>query len=315
MYRVWYYLISLVAVLGIVACESQKPSYVLSNGDMEDVLYDIHRAHFSFERENDSRENGAQQYALFQNVLKKHDVTQAEWDSSIVYYCRHTDELEKIYLNINDRLTYEASVIGASVGESNDTTDIWREEKNMLLTSIQPFTTQQWSIKTDTLLKAGEQLSLKFTALFARENARKNATCLIALRLGNDSIIKTQQMMNRTGIYDVNISDTEDLGIKEVMGLFMMQRDLGYSTALRSSDKEQILSIRDICLVHKLPENKKNKNIEKQQTTETTDSTESAPATVTEETAENSAIIQSDKQLPLPPNHGQLKVKRIKAVN
>lgn len=305
MVRAWYYLVCLTAMFMVVACESQKPAYVLSAGEMEDVLYDVHRAHFTFESGNDTRRDGAHQYALFHNVLTKHDVSQAEWDSSIVYYCRHTNELEKIYQNLNDRLTYEASSIGASVSETTDTTDIWHDEKNILLTSLPPFTTKQWSINTDTLLKAGERLSLKFTALYVRESERKNAVCVLALRLRNDSVITTMQTVNRTGIYNLTVSDGDGIGIKEVKGIFMMQKDYGYGSMSSSRNTEQVLSVREIRLVHELPDNMRNRK--PKSTTENADTVDTTNPSDGDKPV--SAPPSSDELLP-PPHGGKLQIRR-----
>lgn len=252
MRKVIFYILGVITMVIAASCTSSKPSYVLSDSEMEEVLYDIHRAHFTYERGSDSRNDGEQQYALFLNVLKKHSISTSEWDSTMVYYTRHSDELEDIYKSLNDRLEYEASAIGASKGESTDTTDIWSEDKNILLTAAQPFTTQQWSIKADTLLKAGERLTLKFTALYLHESEKKNATCVLAIRLKNDSVVVSHQAVNRTGIYSVNISDNESIGIKEIKGMFMMQKRVGYERNSRNDDERQVLCIREICLVHEL---------------------------------------------------------------
>lgn len=262
MQRTRFYILAVLAILLIMSCESSKPRYVLSSGDMEEVLYDMHRAHFSYERGNDTRSDGAQQYALFLNVLKKHGVSTKDWDSTMVYYTRHSDELEAIYANLNERLDYEASAIGASRGESADTTDIWSGDKNILLMASQPFTTRQWSIKADTLLKAGERITLKFTALYLHESERKYTGCVLAVRLANDSVVVSHQSISRTGIYTINVIDNDAIGIKEVKGMFMMHRLYGYESQAREIKDNQVLCIRDICLVHELPEGVKPSKVD-----------------------------------------------------
>lgn len=246
-----YILAMLIAMLlCMTACQPSRSDYVLSSGDMEDLLYDIHRAHFLVQDGKDTREDGSLQYALFLKVLEKHNVTQTEWDSSMVYYCRHSDELASIYKHLTSRLEREAEDIGANVTESDDSTNIWNGEQNFILTTYQPNTTRQWSIPTDTLLKAGEKLNLRFSALFLKPDESMHAECVLAVRLTNDSVVVTNQSINRTGIYNLRISDTEAQGIKEVKGMFMMYRNAIGGVSRNNEIPSQVLCIRDIVLLH-----------------------------------------------------------------
>lgn len=240
-----------MAILLAAACQPPRPSYVLDNGDMEDLLYDLHRAHFTFVNSNDSRQDGAQQYAMFLRVLEKHKVKPAEWDSSMVYYCCHADQLEDIYKDLAERLEREAEAVGAAVSAGSDTTNIWRGEQSMVLTSYQPYTTRQWSLPNDSLIDAGERITLRFTGLFLQPGEEMRAECVLAIRLQNDSVISTSQTLNRTGIYNISLTDNESLGIKEVKGMFMMRRgNLMGITASSGGKSSQILCVKDIVLLH-----------------------------------------------------------------
>lgn len=240
------------------ACQSDKAN-VLDDDKMEAVLYDIHRAHFVYKNGEDTRNDGAQQYALFLKVLEKHGVEQAQWDSSMVYYCSHADELAKIYDNLTVRLEREAELIGAATGEdSGDSTNIWRDERSIMVAGYLPYTTRQWSIAADTLLQPGEKLTLRFTGLFLQPALNMRAECLMAIRLKNDSVIVSHQLMSRTGIYNLSVTDTESVGIKEVKGMFMMHRS---NVVMGPSDEmpvAQVLYVKDIMLLHN-PQNEKPK--------------------------------------------------------
>lgn len=249
-----------LVLLLTAACQSDRSAFVLDDDDMEDLLYDIHRAHFTFKDGEDSRSDGAYQYALFLKVLEKHKVTQAEWDSTLVYYTCHANELQKIYTRLGERLEIEAQSIGAAVGEVGDSTNIWHDESNMILTAYQPYTTRQWSIRPDSLLKAGENLTLKFTGLYLQPSEVQRAECIFAMVLSNDSVVVTNQMISRTGLYTLRLSDSGELGIKELKGMFMMYQKNPNSFGVTTTDKfsTQILCVKDIKLLHELPEDKKS---------------------------------------------------------
>lgn len=233
----------------MIACESSRPSYVLDPDEMEDVLYDIHRAHFSYSGYNE-RVDGARQYALFLNVLKKHDVTQAEWDSSMVYYTRNAHQLERIYENLFGRVSNEAAAMGAGVGEVADTADVWNAERQMLLFDYAPYTTKTWTVKADSVLLPGERITLRFSGLFLSGNPTRYVTAVLALRLSNDSVVVRNQTCSMSGSNTLVVSDDEAIGIKSVYGMFMMQRTNSPSQSSDGKPQQQIFSIYDIRLTH-----------------------------------------------------------------
>lgn len=253
----------LIVTVCFSACSS-RPDYVLSNGDMEDVLYDIHKAHYLPEQMNESRSNGALQYALMLNVLKQHDVTQAEWDSSMVYYTRHADEMQDIYSNLMERLEYEASAMGASVAEGADSTDIWNADRHLLLIPNDLSSTYQWTLNCDTLLQKGEKATLRFQGLYLNDNAQRRATAVLVMRLSNDSVIVRQQMITQSAIYKLELSDDDAIGIKSLSGLFVISSSsLGMSggygdDSSKRNTSSQILSLTDIVLLHEPKEKPSN---------------------------------------------------------
>lgn len=80
---------------------SSKPSIVLSKNEMIDVMSDINLAHAIYNSEPSFRSNDAQKKALIANILDKHNITQAELDSSILWYADNI----KIYIEINDSIS------------------------------------------------------------------------------------------------------------------------------------------------------------------------------------------------------------------
>ena len=112
-------MICLVAVMALLFCVSScKPSLpggVLSKGKMTDILYDYHLA-LAMAHMDDNGDKG-QSLAYREAVLRKHDVTSAEFDSSMVYYMRHTELLEDVYKDLTDRYNNEITAMGGSAKE------------------------------------------------------------------------------------------------------------------------------------------------------------------------------------------------------
>lgn len=238
-------------LLALAACTS-RPDGVLSSGDMEDVLYDLHRAHFLPEQGDGSRYDGATQYALMLSVLRQHGVKRAEWDSSMVYYTRNADELEAIYASLSERLEYEASIMGTGSVTVTDTTDIWPGDRYVLLMQNDLAATHQWTLPTDTLLEPGEKVTLRFLGLFLNPDVQRRASVVLVMKLRNDSIVTRYQPATQTGIYSVELTDDNAVGIKSLSGLFMIHRPTVYSFGDNTPRGGgcQIFSIADLRLLH-----------------------------------------------------------------
>ncbi|MDR0540760.1 MAG: DUF4296 domain-containing protein [Dysgonamonadaceae bacterium] len=79
-----------------------KPAYVLSDKKMENVLFDLYIAETEI-NENSTvfRTDSAKMQNLLQSVFKKHKISQAKFDTSLVWYNAHVDR----YMKINTQLT------------------------------------------------------------------------------------------------------------------------------------------------------------------------------------------------------------------
>ena len=115
----WFVWVVLALVL-VTACKPSIPKGIIDPDDMEDFLYDYHlaRAIAAQHQTNDSRDFNETMY--HHAVLKKHGITQAELDSSFIYYYGHVERFAKIYQNVTKRLNEDAMELGASVGELGD---------------------------------------------------------------------------------------------------------------------------------------------------------------------------------------------------
>ena len=83
-------LIILCVLFAVVGC---RPRGVLSNREMRNVLYDLHRV------------DGALQVAgYYKNVLDKYGITQAQFDSSLVWFTDNPQIFNKIYPKVLERL-------------------------------------------------------------------------------------------------------------------------------------------------------------------------------------------------------------------
>ena len=257
-------MICLVAVMALLFCVSScKPSLpggVLSKGKMTDILYDYHLA-LAMAHMDDNGDKG-QSLAYREAVLRKHDVTSAEFDSSMVYYMRHTELLEDVYKDLTDRYNNEITAMGgsasaggefANLSATGDTANVWNLATSMVFMPVKPFNSTSFDIKVDSTFHKGDRLMLDFDAQFIYQDGMRNGVAMLAVQFGNDSIAQRTIMIQSTQHYSVELSDDDSLGIKSVKGYFMlMNGDNG--TGVSSQTTLKLMFLEHIKLIRMHPQ-------------------------------------------------------------
>ena len=81
-----------------------RPRGVLSNREMRNVLYDLHRADGAIQVAGYNYSHDQEVAAYYKNVLDKHGITQAQFDTSLVWYTDNPQIFNKIYPKVIERL-------------------------------------------------------------------------------------------------------------------------------------------------------------------------------------------------------------------
>lgn len=257
-------MICLVAVMALLfcvsSCKPSLPSGVLSKGKMTDILYDYHLA-LAMAHMDDNGDKG-QSLAYREAVLRKHDVTSAEFDSSMVYYMRHTELLEDVYKDLTDRYNNEITAMGGSAKEggefanlsaTGDTANVWNLAASMVFMPVKPFNSTSFDIKVDSTFHKGDRLMLDFDAQFIYQDGMRNGVAMLAVQFGNDSIAQRTIMIQNTQHYSVELSDDDSLGIKSVKGYFMLMND-DNGTDVSSQTTLKLMFLEHIKLIRMHPQ-------------------------------------------------------------
>ena len=85
----------------VVGC---RPRGILSNREMREVLYDLHRADGAIQVAGYNYSHDQEVIGYYKNVLDKHGITQAKFDSSLVWYTDNPQIFNKIYPRVVERL-------------------------------------------------------------------------------------------------------------------------------------------------------------------------------------------------------------------
>jgi hypothetical protein len=82
----------------IVSSCQNRPKEVLNRKNMEQLMYDIYIAEATLENDYGNFNTPEKKEAYINQIFRAHDVTQAEWDTSLSWYSDRID----LYLKMND---------------------------------------------------------------------------------------------------------------------------------------------------------------------------------------------------------------------
>ena len=110
----WVWLLGAAFMVG---CGKQVPEDIIQPDRMENILYDYH---LSISMGNNLSYSDNYQKEAYKNyVFEKYHITEADFDSSMVWYTRHTEELAGLYKKVGERFRSEkkthAGVAGVCV--------------------------------------------------------------------------------------------------------------------------------------------------------------------------------------------------------
>lgn len=184
----------LLCVVLLGSCREDRPSYVPGTNEMEDLLYDYHVVHSLARLSKDSAEVLSEAYS--EAVLRKYGLTQEEFDSSLVWYGRHTSELADIYKNLDKRMKGEIALLGELVDSdesfsalptSGDTANIWPGKSHYILSSPGLQNRLSFSIADDTLFLPKDKFEWHFNVHFVLPSGGRDAVVSMTLRYRDGS--------------------------------------------------------------------------------------------------------------------------------
>lgn len=88
-----------------------RPRNVLSMREMRRVLYDLHRTDGILQTKGMLYGHDEELARYYEAVLERHGVTQAQFDSSLVWYTDHPKRFSKVYPPVIKRLQAEADAL------------------------------------------------------------------------------------------------------------------------------------------------------------------------------------------------------------
>lgn len=222
----------LAVVLMLASCKPGVPGRYIQPGKMADILYEYHLAQSLFQQQGGDSMMLASYRA---NIFDRYEVSEAEFDSSMVYYTRHTRQLYEIYKKVSDRYGNELAAQGGSNSAfaqygtniaSGDTANIWKGDMCLVLTPYNTSGISTFEARADTSFHSGDRIILDFDAQFIYQEGVRTAVAVLTVTFGNDSVATEVRQLMSSSHYHMQVEDRAKLGIKNVRGYFMLGNNM-----------------------------------------------------------------------------------------
>lgn len=215
----------------LVGCGKQIPTDVIQPDRMENILYDYH---LSISMSNNLSYSDNYQKEAYKNyVFRKYSITEAEFDSSMVWYTRHTEELAAIYKRLGERFRKEKKQVQTllaqrenkpATSQPGDTVNVWYDRTIYWLTDTPLTDKVTFEIPADSNFKTKDAFLWSADYTFLSDAGRK-ATVGFNIMFDNDSVVGRVQEVIRSGIQSLYIKPDSAFAIKSVNGFIYYEDD------------------------------------------------------------------------------------------
>ena len=221
-------MICLTLLMG--SCKPSIPGKYLQPDEMADILYEYHIAEAITNATQSNDSIALRSYRT--SILEKHDVSQRDFDSSMVYYCRHTKLLEDVYEKISDRIDKESVAQGLEgtggyddISSSSDTTNIWNHDRTLVLSPYASTNSYSFELKADTAFHEGDGFGLDFDAQFIYQDGMRSAVAVMVVIYEGDSVATATSQITSSAHYHLQISNEGGLKVKSVKGFWLINKE------------------------------------------------------------------------------------------
>ncbi len=156
----------LLVAAGVVACH-RVPSHVLAPDDMAQLMADIRMADAVVSIQNDDYNSDARKLALKEAVFRRHGVTEAQFDTSLVWYGHNVDRFQEVndltieILEQRLKVASEKAAGEAALTVSGDSVDLWNGSPVRIFTPRTAADRVAFGFDTDRNAMRGDTYTLR----------------------------------------------------------------------------------------------------------------------------------------------------------
>lgn len=215
-------------VFSIFISGCSRPKGVLNSTDMENVLVEMHMLEGTLNAAGMGY-NPEEKDKYFAALLQKNNVTQAEFDSSLVWYTKNPKRFERVYINVMARIDtikndvnhrkYHPIDSANTVNEIN----LWNKATKYVLTKDSARTTLSFEIKNNDLM-IKDFYELSFIRRVAPSDSSLNPYVVMHINYLNGTVDSIYSKTINDSIarkYSLKLRVRKDLKVKSITGLLL----------------------------------------------------------------------------------------------
>ena len=216
-------------LLLLVSCHRKQPVGVISERDMQAILYDYHLAK-AMAFQTDSVEYYKRYYFL--EVLKKYHTSESSFENSMLWYSQHTDLLYKIYDKINKQLNRESMALGVITSDSHyysslsnvgDTANIWDGRSYFVLSPVGFNNRFTFHINADSTSRPGDTYLWHMVSKFVFAEGQRDAIFNMSVTYANDSVQSVNVPVHGDGEFKCELRTAENVDVKSIQGFVFLK--------------------------------------------------------------------------------------------
>ena len=212
---------TLIACLALLSsCGKEIPDEIIQPSKMEKILYDYHLTMGMSDNSKNTEKEARKKY-----IFQKHGITAADFDSSMVWYTRESQELMSIYENLNKRFKREYEHVERLLESreeantrsfaSGDTVDIWMKEDILWFTKAPLNNRLTFEIKADSTFHPRDAFNWNMNYYFMAEG---EAIMGLNVIYENDSVIGMTKSITESGPQSIYLHTDSAYNIKALNG-------------------------------------------------------------------------------------------------
>lgn len=167
---------------------------MLNQNDMTNILVDMHKTDAMLNEENQSYNHYSHKAPYYKFILKKYGITQAKFDSSLVWYTKNPQKFNRVYDNVMIDLTaFQKEIKNGkyhpvdTLGIARVKSTIWNKRTKFVLTKDSLRTHLDFQIPYQGFMY-GDVYILKFLQRIAPNDSCKNQRVILRINYFNGKI-------------------------------------------------------------------------------------------------------------------------------
>ena len=212
-------IIFLLLTFLLYACSPSLPKGILGEKKMTDVLVDYHLAQGMAEAQGENQD--VARYKYIQAVFRKHHITEAEFDSSMVYYSGRAEVFTQIYKNVVTRVQAQAERMGieaeaghdqfASVSSEGDTANIWLGKDFACIVPNKVQSIYTFQQKADSTFRPGDSFIWRFQSQFIARSMRNEAVAQLVFYYETDTVASVTELIRNSPKNELRFAPGKEL--------------------------------------------------------------------------------------------------------